>query len=100
MRKYTITNETLKRAGRTFLQAFLGYAVVNIAVVDFNNGKEVLIDTLIGLGVGAIAAGLAAVMNLQPKVEVPVEEIEEIEDDEEIEEVEEEVEEEEAIEVE
>lgn len=58
------TKETFKRAFRTFIQAAIGYIAVNIAVVDFSSGKEVIKSALIGLAVSAISAGIAAVMNL------------------------------------
>lgn len=60
-----VTKETLKRALRTFLQAAIAYIVANLAVVDFSSGKEIAKSALIGLCVSAIAAGIAAVMNLQ-----------------------------------
>lgn len=63
----TFTKTTLKRMAKTFIQAFLAYLCVNIAVVDFNSDKDVLKQGLIGLGVSALAAGLAAVMNLEKK---------------------------------
>lgn len=59
------TKETFKRALRTFLQAAIAYIVANLAVIDFSSGKEVAKSALIGLCVSAIAAGIAAVMNLQ-----------------------------------
>lgn len=58
------TKETLKRMLRTFLQTAVGYILVNVAFVDLSSGKEAIRATLIGLGVSAAAAGLAAVMNL------------------------------------
>ena len=58
------TKETLKRMLRTFVQTAVGYILVNIALVDLSSGKEALKSALIGLGVSAAAAGLAAVMNL------------------------------------
>lgn len=61
------TKETAKRMLRTFIQAALAYIAVNIALVDFSSGKEVAKSGLIGLGVSALAAGLAAVMNLEKK---------------------------------
>lgn len=60
------TKETLRRALRTFLQAALAYFAVNIAVVDFSE-KEVLESAVVGIVVSAVAAGLAAVMNLERK---------------------------------
>lgn len=55
----------LKRALRTFIQAFLGYVVVHLALIDFTDGKEAVKSALIGLAVSSIAAGLSAVMNLK-----------------------------------
>ena len=66
--KRKFTKETLKRAGRTFLQTAAAYIVANVCVLDFTAGKEVLYSALFGLAVSAAAAGLAAVMNLE-KVE-------------------------------
>lgn len=59
------TKDTAIRMLKTFFQAIVAYALVEIkAGVDFNN-KEVLK----GFIVGAIAAGIAALMNLQRKPE-------------------------------
>lgn len=71
------TKETWRRALRTFLQAAISYVAVNLCVVDFNAGSDVLRSALIGLGASALAAGIAAVMNLQKPLieEAPVEEI-------------------------
>lgn len=63
------TKETLYRAGRTFLQAFLSYIVINIAIVDFSSGKEVAKSGLTGLAVSAGAAGISAVMNLEKELD-------------------------------
>lgn len=57
------TKQTVMRALRTFLQAVVAYALVQLkAGVDFTN-KEVVK----GFIVGVIAAGLAALMNLEAK---------------------------------
>lgn len=66
-----ITKETVKRAVRTFIQAFIAYIAVHIAVIDFSAGKEVIKSALIGLGVSALAAGLAGVMNLEAEADQP-----------------------------
>ena len=50
----------VKRALRTFLQTAVGYIAVNIAATDLNVKSAV-----IGLAVSAVAAGMAAVMNLR-----------------------------------
>lgn len=59
------TKETLKRAIRTFTQAAIAYIAANCVVIDLNNPKEVQESAWIGLGVAAIAAGLAAIMNME-----------------------------------
>lgn len=59
------TKETLRRMGRTFLQAAISYIAINLAFVDFSESGEVLKSALIGLGVSALSAGIAAVMNLE-----------------------------------
>ena len=52
----------IKRALRTFIQAAVGYAVVALPAIDWQD-TGTLRGTLIGLGVSAIAAGISAVMN-------------------------------------
>ena len=59
------TKETLKRALRTFAQTAIGYIVVNAAVIDFSSGKEAIKSAVVGMIVSAVAAGIAAVMNLE-----------------------------------
>lgn len=61
------TKETLKRALKTFIQTVLAYLVINVAFVDFTQGRQALKTALTGLGVAALSAGLAAVMNLEKK---------------------------------
>ena len=63
----TFTKETLRRALRTFLQAFLGYIVVNLAMVDFTTFDEAFKSAMVGLLVGGLSAGLSALMNLEHK---------------------------------
>lgn len=60
-----ITKETLRRAGRTFLQAAIGYIAANIAFIDFTATEDVFYSALLGLAVSAISAGVAALMNLE-----------------------------------
>jgi hypothetical protein len=55
--------EWLKRALRTFGQAAIGYVVAVVPTIDYQN-TSVLKTTLIGLLLSSIAAGLAAVMNM------------------------------------
>ena len=60
------TKETARRALRTFLQAFVSYIAVNIVAINFyEEDIEVLKSGLIGLAISALAAGIAAVMNLE-----------------------------------
>ena len=39
--------------------------VTNIVAIDFSAEKDILKTALIGLGVSAVSAGVAAVMNLE-----------------------------------
>ena len=59
------TKETLRRALRTFLQAALSYLLVSLAAVDFSKEVQALETLLLGTAVSALAAGFAAVMNLE-----------------------------------
>lgn len=63
--KYKFTKDTAIRVGRTFLQSVLAYIAVNLVVVDFTADKAVIKSALVGLATSAIAAGIAAVMNLE-----------------------------------
>lgn len=58
--KKLVKSEPVRRALRTFLQAACGYAVVNITSLDMNTKNAVR-----GFIVATIAAGLAAMMNLE-----------------------------------
>lgn len=62
-----ITKETLRRALRTFCQTAVGYIAVNLTLIDFGSGKEVIESAVAGLIISAIASGLSAVMNLEAK---------------------------------
>jgi len=53
----------IKRAIRTFIQSAAGYLVVALPAIDWHEESTVLRGTLIGLGVSAVSAGIAAVMN-------------------------------------
>lgn len=55
----------LRRALRTALQTAVGYIAVAVPAVDWNADKAVLKSVLTGIGVSAVAAGLAAAMNLE-----------------------------------
>ena len=61
------TKESVRRALRTFAQAAIAYVLVNITLIDFTSGKEVIKSAIIGLSVSALAAGFAAVMNMEGK---------------------------------
>lgn len=62
--------EWLRRALRTFLQAALGYASANIVAfvsgVDFSDVSTISM-AVTGLVAATVAAGFAAVMNLEKK---------------------------------
>ena len=64
MRSY---RETIRRAVRTFFQAALGYIVTNLTLVTMGYENAEIKTALIGLFTAAVAAGLAAVMNLPGK---------------------------------
>lgn len=57
--------EWARRALRTFIQTAVGYAVVAVPSVDFSGEKNAVKAALVGIGVSAVAAGLAAVMNIR-----------------------------------
>lgn len=59
------TKETWRRALRTLIQTAIAYIAANLCVVDFSAEGEVITAALVGLGVSALAAGIAAVMNLE-----------------------------------
>jgi hypothetical protein len=57
--------ETIIRALRTFLQAFIGYIATNLIFdATFLTDPDVFTRWLIGFLGSAVAAGVAAVMNL------------------------------------
>ena len=62
---HILKKNCVRRAIRTFFQTAIGYLAVNIAVVDFSADRAALKSCLVGLGVSAISAGIAAVMNLK-----------------------------------
>lgn len=51
------------RALRTFLQSAVGYIVIALPNVNFSEQSKAK-TALIGIGVSAVAAGLAAAMNI------------------------------------
>jgi len=55
----------LRRALRTALQTAVGYLAVAVPNIDWSTEKSALKTTLIGIGVSAVSAGLAAAMNLE-----------------------------------
>ena len=69
------TKETWRRALRTLLQVAVSYIAANLCIVDFTAEGEVLTSALVGLLVSALAAGLAAVMNLEKVTPTPNEEV-------------------------
>jgi len=54
----------IRRALRTALQSAIGYLTVAVPSVDWSADKAILKTTLIGIGVSAVSAGVAAAMNL------------------------------------
>lgn len=67
------SKETFRRAARTFFQAALAYIAVNLVLIDFSDSNEAVKTAVIGLLVSALAAGLAAAMNLEEKGETHLE---------------------------
>lgn len=55
----------VKRALRTALQTAVGYITVALPTIDWSADKAVLRSTLIGIGISAVSAGLAAAMNFK-----------------------------------
>lgn len=52
------------------MQAFASYIAVNLCVVDFTATDDVIKSALLGILTSALAAGIAAVMNLEkPELE-------------------------------
>ena len=73
------TKETWRRALRTLLQVSISYIAANLFTVDFTAEGEVIKSALVGLLVSALAAGIAAVMNMEkPNPTEPVEPTEEV----------------------
>ena len=61
--------EYLLRALRTFLQAAIGYFVANLTATLLGSEDLRVSTVLVGVGTSALAAGLAAVMNLRGHVQ-------------------------------
>ena len=61
--KIGITKDTVERAVKTFLQAFLAYIVTVLAAGDYLE-SEITKKALVGLLMSALAAGVSAVMNM------------------------------------
>lgn len=55
----------MKRSIRTFVQTAAGYLVVNLAAIDFTGDVSAVKKLLLGIGISAISAGFAAVMNIK-----------------------------------
>ena len=63
----SFTKETLRRAGRTFIQVAIPLFLANIAALDYTEGKQAVTLALVSAAVAAASAGLASVMNLEDK---------------------------------
>ena len=61
--------EMLKRAARTFVQAALGYVAANLIYIVSSSPEnfDYMKNTVMGLVISAVAAGLSAVMNMPKK---------------------------------
>ena len=60
--KEFLTKEPVKRGIRTFIQAAASYIAVNVVTFDFSASNAVK-----GFIISAIAAGIAAAMNIERK---------------------------------
>lgn len=60
--KEFLSKEPVKRALRTFVQAAASYIAVNVVTLDFTASNAVK-----GFIISAIAAGIAAAMNIERK---------------------------------
>lgn len=68
MTKARTVRECLIRALRTFGQSAIGYIVANATAVLMGAYETDMIKSaLVGLGVSAVSAGLAALMNMPEK---------------------------------
>ena len=61
--------EMIFRALRTFFEAAIGYIAANLALALADSGEDINIakTALVGVLVSAIAAGIAAVLNMPKK---------------------------------
>lgn len=62
-----LKDDALKRIIKTFFQAFISTLTVEIVTVDFTGEKSVIKSALYTIAISCLAAGLAAVMNLEKK---------------------------------
>lgn len=63
------TKETARRMFRTFLQAFLPALAVGVGTMTFGEDGSITKGAIITLVIPAVAAGLAAIMNLEKEDE-------------------------------
>lgn len=60
-----VTEQTIKRALRTFFQSAVAYVMVNALCINYAEVKGGLQNALIGLAISAMSAGIAGVMNME-----------------------------------
>ena len=58
--------EMLIRAARTFVQAAVGYAAANVALINWSDQSAVK-KTVVALFASAVACGVSAIMNIPKK---------------------------------
>jgi hypothetical protein len=58
----------VKRALRTFVQSAVGYIAIAVPNIDFSSASAAK-TAVVGLGLSALAAGIAAVMNIKDDME-------------------------------
>lgn len=61
------TKETIRRAMRTFLQAFFGSLVGTIALIDTSDNDALTKSIIFVVIVPSVACGLSALMNMEQK---------------------------------
>jgi hypothetical protein len=61
--KNVITKSWMKRAIRTFVQSAVGYILVAVPAIDWTANGSALKTSFIGIGMSAVSAGIAAIMN-------------------------------------
>lgn len=67
-------NDIKERMLKTFIQSLLGYIAVNIWLIDFNNEREVILNSCLALIIAGVSSALCVMMNLETNNEINIEE--------------------------